>query len=75
MARKVDVALKALEDGTYGICVGCSAEIPEVRLEALPFAKDCKNCAQLAEDMAREEGNPFAAMDSQTNRGPHADTP
>ncbi len=44
----VHAALQALEDGTYGQCVVCGEEIPEKRLDALPFAKNCISCAQLA---------------------------
>jgi DnaK suppressor protein len=70
MAQKVDAALQALEDGTYGICVGCDTEIPEARLQALPYAQKCLSCAQLAENLAGGErgGN-------RTNRGPHAGRP
>lgn len=34
-------ALQAIENGTYGKCIECNAEIPYERLEAIPTAKTC----------------------------------
>jgi DnaK suppressor protein len=41
---EIDAALKRIEDGTYGICSNCGKEIPEERLEALPWATLCIDC-------------------------------
>ncbi len=41
----VDVALEKLKEGTYGRCETCGAEIPEARLEAMPAARSCIDCA------------------------------
>ena len=38
------VALKRMEEGTYGICVDCGGEINEDRLIALPYAGTCLAC-------------------------------
>lgn len=38
---KVEDALQAIKDGTYGICVVCGKEIQEERLEAIPYATVC----------------------------------
>lgn len=38
-------ALGRIEDGTYGTCVRCGAEIAEGRLEARPEAALCIECA------------------------------
>lgn len=38
---KVDHALNAINEGTYGICEHCGAEIPYERLEAIPFTTFC----------------------------------
>lgn len=38
---KVDNALQALSDGTYGYCEVCEREIPYERLEALPYTTYC----------------------------------
>jgi RNA polymerase-binding transcription factor DksA len=39
--RRIDEALRALEEGTYGICMVCGQEIPAARLEAKPDAVRC----------------------------------
>ena len=39
-------ALVRLQDGTYGTCVRCGAEIAPARLEARPEAALCINCAR-----------------------------
>jgi RNA polymerase-binding transcription factor DksA len=42
---EVENALQKLESGTYGICEGCGKEIPPARLEAMPAARFCIDCA------------------------------
>lgn len=39
-------ALRRLEDGTYGRCLGCGDMIPQARLELVPQAACCVACAQ-----------------------------
>ncbi len=39
-------ALARIEDGTYGECVRCGAEIASARLEARPEAALCIECAR-----------------------------
>jgi RNA polymerase-binding transcription factor DksA len=41
----LDRALSRLHSGTYGRCTTCGCEIPAVRLEALPAAETCLDCA------------------------------
>jgi len=43
---QIDIALKKLEDGTYGRCEACDEPIPPARLEALPFAIRCTRCQE-----------------------------
>ena len=38
-------ALRDLEDGSYGTCVGCGQPIDPARLEVRPQAKSCVTCA------------------------------
>jgi len=38
LLKKIDKALKKIEDGTYGICEISGEEIPKARLEAMPYA-------------------------------------
>ena len=46
---KMDVAENKLNEGTYGICEECGAEISESRLEALPYAIRCVECEEKLE--------------------------
>ena len=41
---KIDVALRMLDDGSYGICERCERRIESPRLRALPFVKMCIKC-------------------------------
>jgi RNA polymerase-binding protein DksA len=43
---EIDAALKRIEEGTYGICTNRGEEISEERLEALPWATLCIDCAR-----------------------------
>lgn len=42
--KKIDKALKAIENGTYGQCPKCKESIEQGRLEAMPFADVCVTC-------------------------------
>jgi len=44
--RYIDEALGRADKGRYGICAGCSDEIPIARLRSLPFAIYCVECQQ-----------------------------
>ena len=43
--RDIQAALARIEDGTYGICGRCGEEISLGRLQAVPEATRCVNCA------------------------------
>lgn len=43
-------ALARIQDGTYGTCVRCGAEIAQARLDARPEAALCIDCALKIED-------------------------
>ena len=47
--RWVDRALTKMDRGTYGVCERCGTPIPLERLEALPWAILCIDCAHLGE--------------------------
>jgi RNA polymerase-binding protein DksA len=40
----VDEALARIEQGTFGVCQRCRAQIAEERLEAIPYATLCIDC-------------------------------
>ncbi len=42
----IHTALKRIEDGEYGICDSCEADISAPRLKAVPFAVHCIDCAE-----------------------------
>lgn len=42
--QSIQEALERIEEGTYGICESCEAEIAEGRLTALPFTRMCVAC-------------------------------
>jgi DnaK suppressor protein len=52
---KINDALARLEQGDYGYCFECAAEIAEKRLRALPFAVRCKDCEEAREVAERRE--------------------
>jgi RNA polymerase-binding protein DksA len=43
---RVEAALRALDDGTYGTCTNCGNQIAPERLEAIPWAPHCIDCAR-----------------------------
>jgi len=43
--RMIQAALERVADGTFGECVACGEPISEGRLDAVPHAARCKNCA------------------------------
>ena len=45
--RRINEALRRLEEGHFGFCVACGSEIPVARLEIIPFAERCVECAEL----------------------------
>lgn len=44
--HEIKLALSRIEAGTYGTCIDCNRPIAQARLNALPFATQCVNCAQ-----------------------------
>jgi DnaK suppressor protein len=46
---EIDEALRAIDEGTYGRCEECERPISDERLDALPFAQLCIECARNAQ--------------------------
>ena len=42
---QIRAALARIADGSYGDCTRCGAEIPQARLDALPWTPICRECA------------------------------
>jgi RNA polymerase-binding protein DksA len=49
LLRKIDGALKRMDEKTYGLCVRCGRPIEKARLKALPYAELCIKDAQAAQ--------------------------
>ena len=47
--NQIEAALERIRTGKYGICIRCSKEIPEGRLEVLPYATMCIQCQAATE--------------------------
>ena len=45
MLQDVDRAIAKLDEGTYGVCDRCGAQIPEERLQARPWSVLCVACS------------------------------
>jgi len=45
----VEAALARVERGTYGQCAECGRDIPRARLDAVPWAEYCVDCARARE--------------------------
>lgn len=47
--QQIERALARIEQGKYGVCIKCGKDIPEGRLEALPYAGLCIQCKTVDE--------------------------
>ncbi len=50
LMQMITEALARIEEGDFGECLNCGEDVESRRLEAVPWAKLCKNCQELAED-------------------------
>ena len=55
MLAQIDLALKKMEEGTYGRCEACEEEINPARVRAHPFAVRCTRCQEAWE---RDQSRP-----------------
>lgn len=49
MLKNVQAALARIENDTFGICLRCDEDIPEKRLNALPWAAHCVKCQEIVD--------------------------
>jgi len=64
LLRKIEHALRRIQEGTFGQCDECAKDIHPDRLEALPFADLCKKCQELEErGMRRRADSDFEVLD------------
>lgn len=52
LVKTLTEALKRLEDGSYGQCLGCGGDIEQKRLEAIPWARYCVSCQETREQQS-----------------------
>jgi RNA polymerase-binding transcription factor DksA len=45
-AEAIRHALKRIDSGTFGVCSKCEEDISEERLDVVPHAALCRNCAK-----------------------------
>ncbi|MFN3406415.1 MAG: RNA polymerase-binding protein DksA [Caldimicrobium sp.] len=57
LLKKIEKALQKIEEGTYGICEACGAEIDEKRLLARPEATLCIECKRTQERLEKIKGS------------------
>ena len=57
--KQVEAALEKVAQDKYGTCEQCEAEIPEARLEIMPYAEFCTQC------LSEIEENDAASLDDQ----------
>ena len=48
--RNISAALQRMDAGEYGVCIECGTDIDRGRINAHPYAKQCIDCARLAEE-------------------------
>ena len=53
--RMIEEALDRLKSGDYGFCLSCEEPIPPKRLNAIPWARYCVTCQELASSEVDEE--------------------
>ena len=57
MVLQIEAALARMDAGTYGRCANCGNAIAIRRLEAVPYARFCIDCQELAEKGLLEEAS------------------
>ena len=57
MLDKINDALNAIEEGSYGKCIICGKDIDEGRLEFLPYAVNCIECEDVISDVKTYNSN------------------
>jgi DnaK suppressor protein len=53
---QIEDALRAMEDGRYGICEACGNDIPTSRLDAVPWALLCVKDQEISDERRRNDG-------------------
>lgn len=67
---KINEALERIRSGRYGKCDTCGASIKSARLQAVPHATECIDCARAAERRSSIEDNPRGTSNSRREMTP-----
>jgi len=54
---QIEAAITRIEDGSYGRCETCDVKIPKSRLQAIPYAAQCVQCASEQEPIDFRRGS------------------
>ena len=52
---QIEAAIERIENGSYGKCEMCDEQIPESRLDAIPYAARCVQCASQQEEVPDDD--------------------
>jgi DnaK suppressor protein len=52
LLEEIAAALDRIKQGSFGLCEECKAAIPKARLQAVPYARYCVDCARKLESKA-----------------------
>lgn len=50
---QIEAAIQRVEGGGYGRCGTCGEQIPQNRLDIIPYAAECVRCATREEEYAK----------------------
>ena len=57
--QAIEDALERIQQGSYGVCESCEAEVAEGRLQAMPFTRLCVQCQADRETEAKPALRPI----------------
>lgn len=70
--EEINLAIKKIEDGHYGSCVSCGADIPIERLKIKPSARYCTKCQEKYE-RDRRHSVPVEDAEESTETSEHSE--
>lgn len=53
--KEIEAALRRIDEGDFGVCSACEEKIAAKRLQAVPWARYCIDCQELAEQGLLQE--------------------
>ena len=62
LLRQVKAALRRIQDGSFGTCTDCQWEIGPKRLAAVPWARRCIHCQEVADRVGQGQGDVSEAV-------------